>query len=396
MTGNRGTNRDGRVSHFDPFASDSVQRVLDSQILWRGNGPNWGQEPSRICATDDFEDAFAEWCGLPFVHAVNSGTSANEAAVVSLGLDPGTEVVCPAASPIFVPFAVLAAGCIPVFADVDPQTLAPTVESIKRVVNDRTGAIVVVHLWGRPAPIEEIVHFARQHNLKVIEDCAQAPATTLNGRRMGTFGDVACFSLHQSKLISAGEGGVFATADRAEYARAALYSNTGIPYLRYGISPTEGGGTLTTIGHFGHNHRMSELQAAVALSQLQGVEKLVERREEVVSALEDELDRAGAGAQFRLPPLDGAEISYWRYPVRVSPAHGNYHGVPPLEPFFQHMEATRRTPYGLTLPDHVSYSSSAIPGTVEGSASIRVLPLRHDMCADDGRQLARQVLRLAE
>lgn len=378
-----------RPSQFDSSTKAAILEVLKSQVLWRGNGPSWGAERQQSPVTDVFEDAFAEWFGLPFTLAVNSGTSANEAAVASLGLAPGTEVVCPAASPIFVPFAVLAVGCIPVFADVDPRTLTPTVETIERVCSERTGAIVVVHLWGRPAPVEAIVDFARQRGLKVVEDCAQAPNTWVKGKRVGTFGDIACFSFQQSKLISAGEGGLIATAGRAEYARATMYSNTGIPYLRYGVSSVEIDGSLTQISHFGHNHRMSNMHAAVALSQLRNVDELVERRRQVIEAIEEEVSGlADLGVQ-RLPMADGADVSYWRYPILVPQGRGNYIGIPPLEPVFQRMQELRRTPYGAVIPDNVSYQADEVHGALRGAARISVLPLSMDMNPDDGRQLVR-------
>jgi perosamine synthetase len=143
----------------------NLLQVIESGALWRGmRGHFVGQ----------FEDAMGAHLGRKYVHAVSSGTAGNEAVVAGLGLEPGDEVICPASAPIFASLPVLAAGCIPVFADVDPRTLIISPEGIDAAAGERTKAVMVVHLWGQPAPMDEILEVAHKHGLKVIEDCAQA------------------------------------------------------------------------------------------------------------------------------------------------------------------------------------------------------------------------------
>lgn len=378
---------------FGQAELEAAARVLDSQLLWRGNGPLWSasSEPGSS-AVDRFEDAFAAWLDLPYAHAVNSGTSANEAAVRSLDLPPGSEVICPSASPVFVPMAVLAAGCIPVFVDVDPGTMLLDPELLPAALTDRTRAVVALHLWGHPAPMEAILGFARANGLLVVEDCAQAPASSLGGRRLGGFGDTACFSLQQTKLVTAGEGGVVATADRAAYARAVLYSNTGIPSFRHGISLAELGLEQEGIQSFGHNHRMSELQGAVALAQLARAEELVQGRARAVDFLRSAITELGDARIAPLEPAEGAEVSYWRLPVAVPEGAGDYAGIPPLEPVFLRMERERSTPFGLPLPDYVRYGPGSASRAQAGARRTSVLPVSPFFAEADARRVVREKL----
>ncbi|WP_371661921.1 DegT/DnrJ/EryC1/StrS family aminotransferase [Streptomyces sp. NBC_00280] len=379
---------------FGQIEEAALAEVLTSGQLWRGNGAGWGSrhdsaaDAAADSAADRLEDAFTQWLGLPYAHAVNSGTSANEAAIAGLGLEPGDEVICPAACPAFVPFAVLAAGCIPVFADVHPETLLLTPDSIERAVSDRTRAVVAVHLWGLPAPIVEIMAMARRYGWKVVEDCAQAFGTLIGGRPVGTFGDACCFSLQQSKHITSGEGGVFATADPNTYSRAVLYSSAGVPHFRFGLPiPRKPPGSIGR-GHigFGHNHRIGEMQAAVALAQLSRLDEFNRRRAELVALIELELTRRQGVPVRKLQDFPEASVSYWRYPVIVPAGRGSFQEIPYLEPAFQRMDVERRTPFGLPLPKHVTYSPGSCPQAERGAAQIRALSVHHGLT--DGELLA--------
>ncbi|MCC6447046.1 MAG: DegT/DnrJ/EryC1/StrS family aminotransferase [Armatimonadetes bacterium] len=198
----------------------NLREVIESGQLWRGMEGRF---------THRFEQAMAAHLGRRYVYGVSSGTAANEAAVTGLGIQPGDEVICPATAPIFVSLPVFAAGGIPVFADVDPRTLIISTDGIEAAVSERTKAVVVVHLFGQPAPMDELLQAAGSHRLKVVEDCAQAYDCFYKGKKAGTLGDVTCFSLQQSKHITSGEGGIVATDDPEIYRRAVLCSNAGMP-----------------------------------------------------------------------------------------------------------------------------------------------------------------------
>jgi perosamine synthetase len=377
---------------FGRLEAAAVLEVLASGQLWRGNGAGWGAAGGN--AADQLEDAVGRRIGLPYVHAVNSGTSANEAAIASLGLQPGDEVICPAAAPIFVAMAVLALGCIPVFADVEPETLLLDPSRLAAVINEKTRAVVAVHLWGMPAPMAQIMEVARRAGLKVVEDCAQAFGTLIDGRPVGTFGDACCFSLQQSKHISSGEGGIFATSDADGYARAVLYSNAGIPSFRFGVSAPvlDGSGTRGHI-RFGHNHRISELQAAVALAQLSRVDEFIARRAALVSLVNAQLRDRG-DASLRVPrAFPGCRISYWKYPILVPPGRGTYAGIAYFEPVIQELSRRRTTPFGLPIPEHVRYGPGSCPGAEEGAAQIRYVSVHHALTDGELRNLVDDCLK---
>lgn len=364
----------------------NLREVIASGQLWRGTEDRF---------VSRFEDAFGRHAGPKYVLALNSGTSADETALAGLGLEPGDEVICPAAAPIFVSLPVVALGCIPVFADVDPRTLIISAEAIEACVTPRTRAVVVVHLHGQPAPMDEIMPVAERHDLKVVEDCAQAFDCCHKGRTVGTIGDVACFSLQQSKHITSGEGGIVATDDPDIYKRAMLYANCGMPWYRYGLEapgaePVAG---LATRGHlaFGHNYRMSELQGAVALAQLGKIGEFNDRRKEHVRIVESELtDVDGVELAYVYPDT---QPNYWFYPVRVPSGLGDYCEINYLEVVFQQMQRSRRTSVGCPLPDYVRYEPGICPKAEEAAGRFRALDIHH---ATDAETVRAEAVELRE
>lgn len=380
---------------FGRLESTAASAVLASGQLWRGNGPNWGRPPgsSGGSVADRLEDAFARRLNLPYVHAVNSGTSANEAAIASLGLQPGDEVICPAVGPIFVSMAVIALGCIPVFADVDQETLLLDPNCVEQAISDKTRAIVAVHLWGTPAPMRQILEIARRAGLSVVEDCAQAFGTFIGTSRVGTFGDACCFSLQQSKHISSGEGGLVALKSPEAYARAVLYSNSGIPSFRFGVPVPKDSLGAGIRGHmgFGHNHRISELQAAIALAQLSRIDEFIARRAENVSLI-DTWVREKRSPSVRVPPtFPGCSISYWKYPLSVRPGGGTYTEIAYREPVFREMNKNRFTPLGVSIGEHVRYDLGSCPRAEAGASRIRPVSVHHALTADQLHDLLEEV-----
>ena len=273
----------------------------------------------------------------------------------------------------------------------DPRTLILSPEGIEARVTPRTRAVIVVHLFGQPAPMDEILAVTRRHGLRVVEDCAQAFDCFYKGRKTGTMGDVACFSLQQSKHITSGEGGIIATDDPEVYQRAVLYSNCGMPWYRYGLEAprAERVNGLRTRGHFafGHNYRMSELQGAVALAQIPKMEEFAARRRELVGVLEEELAGApGLELAYRTPDT---RPNYWAYPVRVPAAQGTYSEFNYLEVVFQEMQRTRRTSLGTPLPDYVRYEPGICPVSEAAAARFRTFLVHHATEPETLREAAR-------
>jgi len=375
----------------------ALREVIESQEIWRATSGNF---VARL------EDAFAEHVGRKYVLAVNSGTSANEAALAACGVGPGDEVICPPCSFIASSLAAVGLGAVPVFADVDPRNLIITAEAIEAALTARAKAVVVVHLWGIPADMGPIMEVARKHQLAVVEDCAQAYDAYYRGQMVGTFGDATCYSLQQSKHMTSGEGGLVTTDDPQGYARAVLYSNCGMPWYRYAVEapkPEEVAG-IPTRGHFafGHNYRMSELQGAVAFVQLGKIAKFNARRAEIVRAIEEELSSA-PGIRLAHTYAD-SKPNYWAYPLWLDPEQtrlttadlgfGRYNEVNYLEAVFQRMQQERRTSVGYPLPDYVRYEPGICPNAEAGAR--RLFTLWPHPLATDPEQVREKAQAIAE
>lgn len=379
------------IKIFDNKELDKLKEVLENQVLCRCE--------KNAFITKKFEDAIGNLFKKRYVYALNSGTSGNEAAVFGLGLEIGDEIICPATAPVFSSIPVFAAGCIPKFADVDPKTMIISPEGIEACVNEKTKAVVVVHLFGQAAPMDNILAVAKKHNLKIIEDCAQAFNVYYKGKQVGSFGDVTCGSLQQSKHMTSGEGGFVMSDDPEIYKRALLFSNAGMPYYSYGFEPEKSGlvNGIITRGHFtfGHNHRMGELCAAVALAQLDKLDQFNAIRKETVEMIENELKGCpGLLLAHRYPDT---EANYWLYPVRLNPEETSltvaevseicqkeegeeivpYHEVNYLEEVYRIANRDRRTPFGYPLPDNIQYKPGMCPNAENAAKRFFMFPVHH-------------------
>lgn len=280
----------------DQEEEKAVLEVLRNKRLFRYYGPNPG--PSKA---EELERAFAAFMGARYAQAVTSGTAALVCGLHSLGTGPGDEVIVPAYTWIASAAAVVAAGAIPVIAEVD-ETLTLDPEDVERKITPYTRAIMPVHMRGAPCRMDELMAIARQHGLKVIEDTAQADGGSYQGRRLGSFGDVGCFSLQFNKIITAGEGGMVITQDEAIWQRVVMYHDV-IGGLRLGAKETL----------CGVNYRMSELQAAVSLVQLRRLDGLLaamrERKRLLRAGLEPVVRRKGLAFRELADPEGDAAIA---------------------------------------------------------------------------------------
>ena len=272
---------------IDREEEEAVLEVLRSKRLFRYYGPYEG--PSKAA---ELEAAFAAHLGARHAVAVTSGTAALIPGLQAIGVGPGDEVIVPAYTWIASPAAVIAAGAVPVIAEVDP-TLTLDPEDVARKITPHTRALMPVHMRGAPCRMDELLAIAREHGLRVIEDVAQANGASYKGRRLGTMGDVGCFSLQFNKIITSGEGGVVVTDDQEVWRRALMYHDV-IGGLRLSLPETL----------CGVNYRLSELQAAVALVQLRRLDGLLEAMRERKRVL-----KAGLEATARRKGMAFREIA---------------------------------------------------------------------------------------
>lgn len=255
----------------------------------------------------EFERRFARLYGMNYAQSCTSGTAAIHLAVGAVNPDPGDEIIT---APITDPGSVmpiLQQTAIPVFADVDPLTMNMTARSIEANITDRTRAIILVHLFGRPCNIDEVVKIAEKHNLILIEDCCQCHTTKYRGRYAGTFGHIGCFSLQQSKHMTTGDGGMAVTNDEETYIRLKLFSDKGWDYKYMGER---------NHAFLAPNYRMTEMHGAVGLAQLEKVRNVVERRIALGKLLCELI--ADAPGIIPVPFEDDREVSWWNFVFHVT------------------------------------------------------------------------------
>ena len=247
-----------------------------------------------------FEVAFARVVGARYAVAVQSGTSALEIILRSLGVE-GHEVVVPTNTFFATPAAVIHSGGRPRFADVDRATLALSVDTVAAAISPETVGVVLVHIGGLVSPdTPKIAAWCRERGLFLVEDAAHAHASRLDGRMAGTFGRGAAFSFYPTKVITAGEGGLIVTDDVGIYEQALQYRDHGKE------------GFLTNFHiRMGYNWRLSELHAAVGLSQLGRLEQFVAERRRVAEAYTRRL--AGVDGIHPLVPDDRSRSNFYKY-----------------------------------------------------------------------------------
>ena len=250
---------------------------------------------------------------MPYCAAASSGTAAIHTAVGALGIGPGDEVITTPITDMGTVIGILYQGAIPVFADLDPHTYNPEPRSIEANITDKTKAILVVHLAGNPADMDAITDIAKRRNLKVIEDCAQSWLSFYKGRLAGTIGDIGCFSTNEFKHISTGDGGAVMTRDEALYRRALMFADKN--YDRIGGPCRDGRAAIRNCETLAPNYRMTELQGAVGIAQLDKLERICTRRSEIGERITREI----IGLPGVYPPkvLEGCRSSYWFYMLRI-------------------------------------------------------------------------------
>ncbi len=282
--------------HFNDAAINSVVEVLKSGKVNYWTGPK-GME---------FEKRFAEWQGSRCAVSVATGTAALHTAITSLGIGPGDEVIVPSYTFIATGFAVVQAGAIPRFADVNIEDHCLSIESAEKLVNERTRAIIPVHLYGNVCDMDPILAFAKEHNLFVIEDNAEAFGGEYKGRKTGTIGHIAACSFCQNKTFTTGgEGGMITTDDEELAWTARSFRDHGYD-VKERLNLLEMEQKLPYIHNMvGWNYRMTEMQSAIGLAELERIDawNLPMRRRNAYILI----DRLKGLPQIKYVPIDTPE-----------------------------------------------------------------------------------------
>lgn len=306
------------------------------------------------------EQAVKDYLGVKYSIATHCCTLALHLATASLGLKKGDEVICTDFSWVATSYAIAYTGATPVFVDIDPDTWCIDPKAIESAITDKTKAIMLVHSFGYPARMDEIMAIAKKHGLRVIEDAAPAMGSEFKGQKVGTFGDIACFSFQGAKITVSGEGGMFVTNDEELYKKALLLASMG---------RTDSQAVFWS-DSLGYQYTIANLTAALALAQVERIEELVAKKREIFSWYETRLHDV-AGIKL-IKEKDGIKSNYC-YPsilltgdfkesrneilskfkemnIHARPGFPRMSRFPIFEQRFPNPEAEKVEKYGISLP----------------------------------------------
>ena len=310
-------------TQFSPWPSFTQEEAdAVSQVLLSNKVNYWTGTECR-----EFEKEFAAWAGADYAVALANGTLALDVALQAMGIGEGDEVIVTPRSFIASVSTVVNAGAMPVFADVDNNTGNVSATTIAPKITDKTKAIICVHLAGWPCDMDEIMALAKQHNLWVIEDCAQAHGAKYKGKPVGSIGHIGAWSFCQDKIMTTGgEGGMVTTNDKALWQKMWEYKDHGKNYdsIYHKQHPP---GFRWLHDSFGTNWRMMEMQAVLGRIQLKKMAEWTKIRTQNAKILRDALTRFAGEQQFlRIPDIEFHQVmggdsvhAYYKYYVYVRP-----------------------------------------------------------------------------
>ena len=309
-----------QYSPWPSFTQEEADAV--SQVLLSNKVNYWTGTECR-----EFEKEFAAWAGTDYAVALANGTLALDVALQAMGIGEGDEVIVTPRSFIASVSTVVNAGAMPVFADVDNNTGNISATTIAPKITDKTKAIICVHLAGWPCDMDEIMALAKQHNLWVIEDCAQAHGAKYKGKPVGSIGHVGAWSFCQDKIMTTGgEGGMVTTNDKALWQKMWEYKDHGKNYdsIYHKQHPP---GFRWLHDSFGTNWRMMEMQAVIDRIQLKKLAEWTKIRTQNAKILRDALTQFAGEQQFlRIPDIEFHQVmggdsvhAYYKYYVYVRP-----------------------------------------------------------------------------
>ncbi|HTP02645.1 MAG TPA: DegT/DnrJ/EryC1/StrS family aminotransferase [Anaerolineales bacterium] len=361
---------------FGPEELTAVDSVLRSKWLTMGS------------VTQEFEQAFAEYVGAKHAIAVTNATAGLHMACVAAGLSAGAEAIVPSLTFVATANAVRYTGATPIFADiVSDNDLNISVQSIERAITPRTRAILVVHYGGYACDMPAILELARRRDLKVIEDAAHAVGSELNGRSLGTWGDIGCYSFFSNKNMTTGEGGMVVTNDDAYARQLQLLRSHGMTSLTW--DRHKGHAWSYDVVELGYNYRIDEMRAALGRMQLRKLNANNQRRRELTEVYREALEELaprvvvpfekhpGVSAAHLLPVLlpSGFSRLHFMESMKAQGIQTSVH-YPPVHSF---------TAYGDTGMERF------LPLTEEVAEREVTLPLYPALSSDDVLTVARAV-----
>lgn len=289
----------GTAQRFDQRELDYLREALEQNTLFYHHGQ----------MTRRMTERFAEYVGSKYAVACSSGTAAIHVALLVAGVGVGDEVITAANTDLGTICGVLYQNAVPIFADVQPYSYLLDPAEVEKKITPRTKAIIVIHLAGNPCDMDVFCALANKHDLVLIEDCAQAYGCRFKERMVGGFGQMSCFSLNEYKHINCGDGGVVVTNDERLYELAHNFADKCYDRLS---------GMNRRMWTLAPNYRITELQSAVALAQLEKVEQITSRRHELGDRFNDGIADLPGLHRHEITP--GGYCSYWFTGIRIDPA----------------------------------------------------------------------------
>lgn len=282
---------------------DAIGEVINSS--WIGQGPK----------TAKFEKNFAKFIGAKNVVATNSASAALHLAIISLGLKVGDEVITPSLTFVATNHPILMCGAIPVFADVEQDTLCADVEDIKQKITKKTKAIMIVHYGGHPVDLDSLVKVCREKKIILIEDCAHATGSYYKKRHVGTFGDLSCFSFAAIKNLTTGDGGMLVGKSKKIIDNARVLAWSGISQSTWARAKSKKLKWRYNVASTGYKYQMNDIAGAFGLVQLAKLEENNERRKKITETY----NKAFSTLDWIETPVvkDFAKSSHHNYVIKV-------------------------------------------------------------------------------
>ena len=257
----------------------------DAQAAYDTILTGWITQGPRV---QEFEEKFSEYTGAKYAVAVSNCTTALHLAMIVSGIGPGEEVICPSMSYIATANCIKYVGANPVFAEINPQTYNIDIADVERRITNKTKAILIVHQVGMPADIDAFSILCKKYKLKLIEDAACAAGSAYKDKKIGSHSELVCFSFHPRKVVSTGDGGMITTNNEAYYNRLKLLRQHGMSVndrVRHESSKI----IFEDHVEVGYNYRMTDIQAAVGIKQLEKLDWIVEERRKIALYYLDQL-----------------------------------------------------------------------------------------------------------
>ena len=253
------------------LTADEAQSAYDTILTgWVTQGPR----------VEEFENKFCEYTGAKYAAAISNCTTALHLAMIIAGIGKDDEVICPSMSYIATANCIKYVGAKPVFAEINPDNYNIDIKHVKKLITDKTKAVIIVHQIGMPADIDEFKKLCDEHNLKLIEDAACAAGSSYKGKKIGSHSDIVCFSFHPRKVITTGEGGMITTSNPDYIKRIKLLRQHGMS-VNDRIRHESGKLLFEDHLELGYNYRMTDIQAAIGIRQLEKLDWIINERRKI-------------------------------------------------------------------------------------------------------------------